>query len=88
MDNIRKLAQNLIKECEDIRTAYATVCNNLNPSNPNKEMLAVKHYLEYLLACESMEEYNWERDEFGRWFRLKDDEFWSHLKARLTTEKE
>lgn len=81
MDAIRKTVTALIKEYEDVHAAYAAVCNNLSPVCPDEEVLAIKHYMEYLLACEAMEEYNWERDETGRWFKLENDEFWARLKA-------
>lgn len=66
-DDIRKYVNALLEKHKDIHTVYALVCNAIDPINPKEADLQTKQYLEHLLAIEVMEEYSWERDEFGRW---------------------
>lgn len=79
---IAKITKNLIKEYDgDIHATYAAVHNNTIGSDSDVQLIEVKQYLEYLLSCKKMEEYNWERDEMGLWHYVSSEEFFVHWHA-------
>lgn len=67
-NSIREKVNALFEEYKDSYTVYAMVCNAIDPIKPKEVDLKTKQYLEHLLVVEVIEENNWERDEFGRWY--------------------
>ena len=70
-DYIREKVNELLEKYKDIYTVYALVCNAIDPIKPKESDLQTKQYLEHLLSIEVMEEHNWERDEFGKWYDMR-----------------
>ena len=70
-DYIREKVNELLEKHKDIYTVYALVCNTIDPIKPKEADLQTKQYLEHLLSIEVMEEHNWERDEFGKWYDMR-----------------
>jgi len=78
----RKTAQKLIQECGGKLEAYAAVCNELAPTFSDEELLGVKHYLEYLITADMIDELGWEQTDTGTWRKVENEEFWGRLRAK------
>lgn len=79
---IYSLTTKLLAEYEfDQCRLYAHVCNNTMGSNPDPQLLAIKHELQRRMAEDMMEEYFWEREDTGAWRKVEYDEFAARLQA-------
>lgn len=80
-ETTKELARQFIREHEDIRGAYAFVCNRIIEFPSVQELLAVKQYLEEQMAQEQMEEHGWVRTGSGCWHKETNEAFWARMKA-------
>lgn len=86
-NEMRRLANELGMEYDgDPCELYAHVCNHSNSavvSNPDENLIALKHEIEHRITLEVMEEHSWEQNEMGYWRKVSDGEFWKRYRAAM-----
>ncbi len=80
-NSIEEKVESLKRELFDLEAVYADVCNRIDPSQPDEELLAMQRYIEHQFALAMMEEYSWEKTDEGKWRYVSDKEFYARLRA-------